>query len=132
MCSTFPAALRVRRTHLRRPRQNYKKAPLSAVASRQADTFVFPCPMNRVVTAISVTGLIFAGTQARAADSASQSKSSKHQTIAQIVGCMRKRMSADRSSSYNAAMKACKEQINKESDNLPSGALVASDTPARP
>ena len=26
MCSTFPAALRVRRTHLRRPKQNYQKA----------------------------------------------------------------------------------------------------------
>jgi hypothetical protein len=45
---------------------------------------------------------------------------------------MKKRMSADRGSSYNAAMKACREQINKESDNLPSGALVASDTPAKP
>ena len=89
-------------------------------------------PMNRMVTAISMTGVIFAGTQARAVDSASQPKTNKHQTIVQIVGCMKKRMSADRSSSYNAAMKACKEQINKESDNLPSGALVASDTPAKP
>jgi hypothetical protein len=88
--------------------------------------------MNRLVTAISITGVIFAGTQARAVDSASQSKSSKHQMAVQIVGCMKKRMSADRSSSFNEAMKACREQINKESDNLPSGALVASDTPAKP
>ena len=88
--------------------------------------------MNRVVTAISMIGVIFAGTQARALDSASERKTSKHQTIVQIVGCMKKRMSADRSSSYNAAMKACKEQVNKESDDLASGALVASDTPAKP
>jgi hypothetical protein len=87
--------------------------------------------MNRVMTAISMTGVIFAGTQARAVDSATPSKTSRHQMIVQIVGCMRKRMSADRSSSYNAAMKACKEQINRESDNLPSDALVASDTPAK-
>jgi hypothetical protein len=88
--------------------------------------------MNRLVTAISITGLIFAGTQARAVDPASPSKSSKHQMVVQIVGCMKKRMSADRSSSFNEAMKACREQINKESDNLPPGALVASDTPAKP
>ena len=88
--------------------------------------------MNRMVTAISMTGVIFAGTQARAVDSASQPKTNKHQTIVQIVGCMKKRMSADRSSSYNAAMKACKEQVNKERDDLASGALVASDTPAKP
>jgi hypothetical protein len=41
MCSTFPAALRVRRTHLRRPKQVAREAALSAVASRQVDTFVF-------------------------------------------------------------------------------------------
>jgi hypothetical protein len=29
-------------------------------------------------------------------------------------------------------MKACKDQVNKESDHLPSGALVASDIPAKP
>lgn len=88
--------------------------------------------MNRVVPVIVLTGVILVGTQAHAVDSTSQSTMSKRQMIVQIVGCMRKRMSADKSRSYNEAMKACKDQINKESDDLPSGALVASDTPAKP
>jgi hypothetical protein len=56
---------------------------------------------------------------------------SKRQMLAQIVGCMKKRMSANKNSSYNEAMKACKDQVKKEADNLPSGALVVSDTPAK-
>jgi pectin methylesterase-like acyl-CoA thioesterase len=88
--------------------------------------------MNHVVPVIALTGVIFVGTQAHAVDSTSQSTMNKRQMIVQMVGCMRKRMSANKSSSYNEAMKACKDQINKESDDLPSGALVASDTPAKP
>ena len=45
---------------------------------------------------------------------------------------MRKRMAVNQSRSYNDAMKACKEQLNKESDNSPSGALVASDAKQKP
>ena len=56
----------------------------------------------------------------------------KRQMIVQMVGWMRKRMSANKESSYNEAMKACKEQINSQRDDLPSGALVASDTAAKP
>jgi hypothetical protein len=89
-------------------------------------------PMNRAVTAVALTSAIFVGTPALAADSTSQPTMSKRQMIVQIVGCMRKRMSANKSSSYNEAMKACKDQINKQSDNLPSAALVASDAPAKP
>ena len=88
--------------------------------------------MYRVATVIALTGVIFACTPALAGDSASRSTMSKRQMIVQMVGCMKKRMSADRSSSYNDARKACKDQINKQSDNLASGALVASDTPAKP
>jgi hypothetical protein len=88
--------------------------------------------MKHVVTAIALTGLIFVGMQALAVDSTSQPAMSKRQMIAQVVGCMRKRMSANKSSSYNDAMKACKDQIHKQSDNLASGALVASDTPPKP
>ena len=89
-------------------------------------------PMNRVATVIALTGVIFACAPALAGDSTSQSTMSKRQMIAQMVGCMRKRMSADRHSSYNEARKACQDQINKQSDSLASGALVASDTPAKP
>jgi len=88
--------------------------------------------MKRVVTVIALTGVIFVGAQALAVDSTSPPTMSKRQMIAQVVGCMRKRMSANKNSSYNEAMKACKDQINKQSYNLPSGALVASDTPAKP
>jgi hypothetical protein len=88
--------------------------------------------MNRLLTVIAATGVIFAGAQALAADSVRQSTMNKRQMIVQIVGCMKKRMAANKSSSYNEAMKACKDQINKEGDTLASGALVASDTPAKP
>jgi hypothetical protein len=87
--------------------------------------------MKRVLPIIALTGVVFAGAQAQAVDSTSQSTMSKRQMIVQIVDCMKKRMSADKSRSYNEAMKACKDQTNKESDDLSSGALVASDTPAK-
>jgi hypothetical protein len=88
--------------------------------------------MNRVVTLIAFSSVILLGRQALAVDDAGQSKMSKRQMIAQVVSCMKKRMSADRSTSYNEAMKACKEQVNRENDTLAAGALVASDEPAKP
>jgi len=88
--------------------------------------------MNRLLTVIAATGVIFVGARAPAADSVNQSTMSKRQMIAHVVGCMKKRMAADKNSSYNGAMKACKDRINKQSDNLPPGALVASDAPAKP
>jgi hypothetical protein len=81
-------------------------------------------PLNAIATVVVLTGMIFLS-KAYAGDSTSQSTMSKRQTIAQMVDCMRKRMSS------NKAMKACKDQM-KESDNSPSGALVASDTPPKP
>jgi hypothetical protein len=88
--------------------------------------------MKPAVTVIALTGMIFVRTQALAVDSTSQPTMSKRQMIAQLVGCMRKRMSADKGSSYNDAKKACKDKINKQSDDLSSGALVASDIPTKP
>jgi hypothetical protein len=87
--------------------------------------------MKSVVTVIALMGIVV-GTQGLAVDSTGQPSISKRQMIVQMVGCMRKRMSANRSSSYNEAMKACKDQMNKESDNLPSVDRVASGTPAKP
>jgi hypothetical protein len=88
--------------------------------------------MNRVVQVIVLTGVMFVGTRAHAVDSTNQSALSRRQMIVQMVDCMKKRMSADKSRSYNEAMKACKDQMNKESGDVPSGALVASDTSAKP
>ena len=88
--------------------------------------------MNRKMAEIVLIGVTVVGTQAHAVDSTSQSTVSKRQMIVQMVGCMKKQMSANKSRSYNEAVRACKDQINKESDDLPSGALTASDTPAKP
>src|ERR1700694_1063769 len=88
-------------------------------------------PMNRVVTVIASSGVIFGGTAALAADSIRQPTMSKRQMYAQVVDCMKKRMSANKNSSYNEAMKACKDQIKKGSGSLAPGALVASDTPPK-
>jgi hypothetical protein len=88
--------------------------------------------MNRIVILIAFTGVILLGRAALAVDEAGQSKMSKRQMAAEVVSCMKKRMSADRSTSYNEAMKVCKEQVNRENDTLGAGALVASDHPAKP
>ena len=85
-----------------------------------------------VVAVIALTGAICAGTQSLAVDSPDASRTSKRQMIVQMVDCMRKRMSANKSRAYNDALRACKKDQAKESDELPSGALVASDTPAKP
>lgn len=88
--------------------------------------------MNRLVTAIALTGVIFAGTRALGDESASRSRGIKRQAIASLVVCMRKRMSYDRSASYNEAKKTCKDQIANQSDNAPTGSLVASAPPPKP
>ncbi len=88
--------------------------------------------MNRVATVLSLSGVMFVGPQALAVVSASQPAMHRHQMVAQLVGCMKKRMAANRNASYNDAMKACKDLINKERDNSPAGALVASDSAAKP
>jgi hypothetical protein len=88
--------------------------------------------MNRVLTVIAMTGAVFWGAQALAVDSIRQPTMSKRQMIVQTVGCMKKQMSANKTISYNEAAKACKDQINKQSDISISGTLVASGTPTKP
>jgi hypothetical protein len=87
--------------------------------------------MNRVLTVTAMSGAIFAGAQALAVDSIRQPTMSKRQMIVQIVDCMKNRMSGNKTISYNEAAKACKDQISKQSNSSTSGALVASDTPAK-
>jgi hypothetical protein len=88
--------------------------------------------MNRPVAVVVVAGMMFVGTRALGDESASQSRISKRHTVVQVVDCMKKRMSHDQGTSYNEARKTCKDQIAKQSDNTPSGALVASATPLKP
>ena len=87
--------------------------------------------MKRIATVVALSGALLLVTRAPAADSVHHSPVSKRQMFAQVIDCMKKRMSADKNSSYNEAMKACKDQLNQERSTLGSGALVASDTAAK-
>ena len=87
--------------------------------------------MNHVLTALAMTSLLI-GAQALAVDSKGQPTISKRQLIAQMVGCMRKQMSANNAISYNEALKTCKDQMNTQSDNSVPRTLVASDALAKP
>lgn len=66
------------------------------------------------------------------ADAFSPSTASKQRMMVQMVHCMKKRMSADKVISYNAAAKLCKTQVNELSNNSAAVALVAADSPAKP
>lgn len=81
---------------------------------------------------IAMGVVMLTGAQAIAGDAASQSKIRKRQMMVQVVNCMKKRMSVDRAISYNAASKVCKDQVNNQSNNSVSVALVASASSAKP
>jgi hypothetical protein len=87
--------------------------------------------MNRLLTAVATTGAICVAMQALAADSDNQSTMTERQLVAQIVGCMRVRMSASKDRSYKGAYKACKNQVTKGNDNAPD-AVAISGTQAKP
>lgn len=85
--------------------------------------------MRRMVTVIAMAGLLLVAADAFAVDTG-QPALTRHQMLTQVIGCMKKRMSASRTISYIEAAKACKEQL-RQSDRS-SGPLVAADTPAKP
>jgi Tfp pilus assembly protein PilV len=87
--------------------------------------------MNRLLTAVVTTGAICLALQALAADSDNQSTMSERQQIAQIVGCMRVRLSANKDSSYKDAFKACRKQVIK-GDNLQPDAVEVSGAQPKP
>ena len=87
--------------------------------------------MTRVLTMAAMGVVMLTGAQAVAVDAVSQSTMRKRM-IVQVVSCMKKRMSVDREISYNAASKVCKEQVNNQSNNSVSVALVASASQAKP
>ena len=88
--------------------------------------------MTRALTMITMAALMLTAALAIADDAVRQSTISKRQMMAQVVNCMKKRMSVDREISYNAASKVCKDQVNSQSNNSVSVALVASASPAKP
>jgi hypothetical protein len=75
-----------------------------------------------------MAGLLMMAGQAVAVDGG-QPALTKRQMLTQVIGCMKKRMAASRTISYNDAAKVCKDQLKAESSSQP---LVAADTPARP
>jgi hypothetical protein len=81
--------------------------------------------MTRVLTMIAMGVGMLMGVQAIGADVVSQA-TRKRQMVVQVVNCMKKRMSASKEVSYNAAAKVCKDQVNRQNDTSVSGALVAS------
>jgi hypothetical protein len=96
-------------------------SPFASMASEKS--------LNRMVMVIAVAGLLLLAAQASSAADTGQPALSRRQMLTQIIGCMKKRMSASRTISYNEAAKACKEQP-RQSDSP--GPLVAADTPAKP
>jgi len=54
-------------------------------------------------------------------------KITKHQMIVQMASCMKTRMSASKTLWYNDAVKACRDQIDRQRANATSDALLASD-----
>ena len=85
--------------------------------------------MNRMVTVIAMAGLLLVG-GAGGCRGPGQPALTRRQMLTQVIGCMKKRMSASRTISYNEAAKVCKDQL-KQSDSS-SAPLVAADTPAKP
>jgi len=83
--------------------------------------------MNRWPIVIATLAAICVASHAIAGDSENRATMSKRQMVAQIAGCMKRRMAADRAISYKDAMKICKNQINQGGENLPSDAVLASD-----
>ena len=71
--------------------------------------------MHRMLTAIATIGALFVGAQALAVDSIDHSTMSKRRMTVQIVGCMRKQMSASKRISYNEAAKVCRDLIDNRS-----------------
>ncbi len=82
--------------------------------------------MNRLPIVMIVA--LLAGTQAMSADGKGQSLSAKRHTVGQIIDCMKKRMSDDRSITYNAAAKVCKQQVLAQSEGPAAGRVVVADT----
>ncbi len=84
--------------------------------------------MNRASVVIAMLGALLAGAQGSAVDFKNQSLSTKRQAASMVIDCMRKRMSKDRSISYNEAAKVCKQEVAGQFSTAPAGALVAADT----
>jgi hypothetical protein len=80
--------------------------------------------MSHLITAMSFGGLMLIGAQSVASPPPSQSTSMNRQ----ISDCMTKKMSANRTLSYNDARKACKERLQPAKDEVASNTPVPAGT----
>lgn len=76
--------------------------------------------MSRLLPAIALVGVVYAGLPAYAVDTVRQSTLDQRQ----VRGCMTKRMSSDRSVSYNEAKKDCALRLRAQ-NQPPSAPLAA-------
>jgi hypothetical protein len=87
--------------------------------------------MKRGAMRFVVGGVIFVSMQAFAADPINQPPISKREVIKQMIDCVKKRVS-NRTVSYDAAIRSCKDAVNKQAEDSTSETLIASDVPAKP
>jgi hypothetical protein len=85
--------------------------------------------MNRILMGIAMGGPMFVGAQAL--PDSGRDGVSKHQTIVQIVDCVKKRV-ASRTVSYSEAIKACKEEAKGQAAASPPATLLASGADSKP
>jgi hypothetical protein len=74
--------------------------------------------MKRVITVLATTVVILLSAQALAVESMSQSKIDRRH----MVQCMTKRMMSDRTLSYNAAARVCKDDLKAQNGLVAAGA----------
>ena len=85
--------------------------------------------MQRVAMGIAVGSLIFLSMQASADDSTTQSWVSKRQMLGEVIDCVKQRVS-NRTVTYDAAIRACKDEVNRQEGNS-SASLIASGVAAK-
>jgi hypothetical protein len=84
--------------------------------------------MKRLTLILATTSAVVAVSPAFASDWKAQPLAVKRQMVAQMISCMKKRMSSDRLVSYNQASKSCRETVEGQLEKSTSGPLVAADT----
>jgi hypothetical protein len=86
--------------------------------------------MKRITLILATASTVAAASPAFASDWKAQPLAVKRQMVTQVISCMKKRMSNDRSMSYNQAAKECRETVEGQLEKSTSGPLVASDAGA--
>jgi hypothetical protein len=82
--------------------------------------------VNRLMVAVWLTSALLVGAHAVAAQPVSQAALFKHQ----LSDCMSRRMGADRTLSYNDAMRTCKDRLQPTKEALASNSPGDSGTKA--